>query len=156
MNAEQKERGTRLFEFAERHSLVILAVAVVLFFVLVLFGPAFLLGVREAFSNRAIEETKQAAATEKTAAQQEKLSAEQNQIERKAEDLNRSQNLQPKRQQAAANLEEATRRRKAAEDRYENDRQNRRSPDVDDVTLRRRNCADLAELYPDSRFAGCP
>jgi hypothetical protein len=147
--------GAWLFQTATRHPYITLAIAAGLFYLLILFGPAFVLGIREGFSNAAIQKTKIEAATEKTAADQEKISAGQTEIERKAEDLNREQSLTPKRQQTATTLAEATQRRRAAEDRYEKSRNDRRHPDLDDLTLRRRNCSDLAELYPGQRFAGC-
>jgi hypothetical protein len=156
MNLSKTRRaGAWLFTTAKGHPIATLAIAAALVYFLVLFGPAFLLGIREGFSNRAIEKTKAAATTEKTAADQEKISAGQTEIGRKAEDLNREQTLTPKRQQAAATLAEATRRRKAAEDLYEKTRNDRRRPDLDGLALRRRNCSDLAELYPRQHFAGC-
>lgn len=148
-------RISNAVEAARRHPYITLALAVVALYLLIVFGPAFAMGIRHGFSNRAIDKTKAEASAEKKAADQEKISAGQIEIERKAEDLNREQTLKPKRQQTAATLEEASRRRKAAEELYEKNRNDRRRPDPDDLNLHRRNCSDLAELYPGQRFAGC-
>lgn len=148
-------RTARALGAVRRHPYIALGFAVALFYLVLVFGPAFFLGIRESFSNRAIEKTKVEAAAEKNASDQEKINAGQFEIERKAEDLNREQVLKPKREEAAANLAEATRRRKAAEELYEKNRNARRLPDPNDLNFRRRNCSDLAELYPGERFAGC-
>jgi hypothetical protein len=145
----------RLYSAARERPVVALIIAAALVYFVLLFGPALVLGIRHSFSERTIEKTKEAAATEKTAAEQERIDAGQIEIERKAEDLHRDQELKPQRLRAANSLAEARARRKEAEDRYETIRTNRRSPDPDGLTLHRRNCADLAELYPDQRFAGC-
>lgn len=162
MNEETKKASPRIGQLIDpllatvrRHPYVTLAIAVAALYLLVVFGPAFAMGIRHGFSNRAIDKTKAEAAAEKKAADQEKISAGHIDVERKAEDLNREQTLKPKRQQTAANLEEASRRRQAAEELYEKNRNTRRRPDLDDLNLRRRNCSDLAELYPGERFAGC-
>jgi cell division protein FtsB len=150
-----KTKAQRVVEFAQKHALAILAITTVVVFVLVIFGPALLLGIRHGFSNRQIEETKTEATAEKTAADEEKISAGEIEIERKAEDLNRERSLKPKREQSAAALAEASRRRRDAEELYEKNRKAGRSPAPDDLNLHRRNCSDLAELYPTRRFAGC-
>ena len=155
MNPKLKETGARLIDLGFKHPFIPLAIGASLVCVLVIFGPALLLGIRESFSNRTIKNTKTATATEITGAEQEKISAGKIEIERKAEDLHREEELKPQRQRAATSFAEARQRRKEAEDRYEKARNARRSPDPDDLTLRRRNCTDLAELYPGQRFAGC-
>lgn len=155
LKTKTSRAGAWLFTTAKAHPLPTLAIAAALVYLLILFGPAFVLGIREGFRNRAIEKTKAATVSEKTAADQEKISAGQTEIERKAEDLSRDQTLKPKRAESATALAEASRRRKAAEDRYEKKRTARRLPDLDDLAVRRRNCSDLAALYPDRHFAGC-
>lgn len=147
--------GERMATKIQANPIKVLVVVVALFFILLILAPALFLGIRHGFSNRKIDKAKTEAAGEKTAAQEERINAGEIEIDRKAEDLNRERSLEPNRKESAATLEEATRRRKAAEEVYEKTRSTRRDPDPDDLTLHRRNCSDLVELYPDKTFAGC-
>jgi methylmalonyl-CoA mutase N-terminal domain/subunit len=130
-----------------------LVAAVAIIFFVILYGPGFILGIRQAFTDRTIEKQKNQAAAEKTAAEQQIIGAGEADKERQAEDLNRETNLEPERERAGRNLEEARRARIAAEETYAKNRN--RDPDPDSSDLHKRNCSDLAELYPEKRFAGC-
>lgn len=146
--------STWIYQKAADRPVVALFIVGALLYLLFIFGPALLFGIRQNFSDRAVEKGKSQAEAERTAGQQEKIQADEIEIQRKAEDLNRATNLTPERERAAGQVQTAQQRRQEAEDRYEKNRTARR-PDLDDPALRRRNCADLAELYPAERFAGC-
>jgi hypothetical protein len=85
---------------------VTLGIVVALVFLLI-YGPAFLLGIKEAFTTPKIERQKQEAATEKTAAEVDKAAAAEAQTERKAEDERRTTEIEPQRRRAASRLDEA-------------------------------------------------
>lgn len=142
------------FDLARRHPLGTL-IAIVLLVFLVLYGaPSIYFALKHGAEDRKVEKLENAADKEKTAAANEKLAAGEIDAERKAEDLNRQNNLEPQSQRAIAALAEATRRRKEVENRHAKNPPTI-NPDLDPDTLRRRNCSDLAELHPDKRFAGC-
>jgi hypothetical protein len=120
--------------------------------IILLSGAAF--AIRDHFTQKQVDKTKAEAEVETTAAQKEKMDAGEISIERKAEDKFR-EHLNTDRKTADLNLTNATNRRRAAESSYEKTRTDRRRPTLDDDALRRRNCSDLAQLYPDESFAGC-
>jgi hypothetical protein len=133
---------------------VTLGIVVALVFLLI-YGPAFLLGIKEALTTPKIERQKHEAATEKTAAEVDKTAAAEAQTERKAEDERRTTEIEPQRRRAASRLDEARQTRQTLERTYEKNLQNPRRPPVDDDNLRRRNCSDLAGILPGQRVAGC-
>ncbi len=145
----------RLVEFVRRRPIVTLVVTAAFVYVLVIFGPALLLGIKHGFSSQKIEKQKEAAETEKTAAHDQIIQAGEIEAERQAEDRHREQKLRPARDGANISLAEARERRKAAEKRYDQIRKDPPQPGIDDLALRLRNCTDLATLYPGLRFAGC-
>jgi flagellar biosynthesis/type III secretory pathway M-ring protein FliF/YscJ len=150
-----KQLGDGIFTTIAKHPIPALIVAAVLFYLVIFLVPAFVVGLRDRASDKKVEQTKQAAGTEKTAAEQERISASETEVERKAEDLFREEKLKPERERANESLTESRKRRQQAEENYAKSRSNRSNPDPDDLNLRRRNCADLAELYPSQRFTGC-
>lgn len=154
-----KTAAGKSLEILQRHPYLALAGAAIVFYIVVFAIPGFLIGfrdgVRDAVTNRAIEQTKDHATTEKTAAEQERMKADENAIDRKIEDRYREEKLQPDRLRATRSLAESRARRQQAEEKHEKARLNPSAPDPDDSNLRKRNCADLTQLFPDKQFAGC-
>lgn len=141
-------------DLARRHPLGTLIAAVLVLFLVLYFVPSAYLTLKYGAEDRKVTKSEKTADKEQTAGENDKQAAAESETERKAEDLNRQNNLEPARERATAALAEATRRRKEVEDRHAKN-PTTINPNSDPDSLRRRNCSDLAELHPEKRFAGC-
>jgi flagellar biosynthesis GTPase FlhF len=119
------------------------------------FGSSLITGIREAFQDAQVNRLNKQSEQKEAEAQKSLDAADKEAVDRAVEDKLRELNIEPQRRQAKENSEQARQRATKAETDYENARKNINRNSIDERLLHERNCADLHELYPGERVAGC-
>lgn len=113
-------------------------------------------GIRHLFENRQVQQLEQKATDAETKAGAQVKQADQLATERAAEDLNRERTITPEIARTSRTVTETRERARKAQANYE---KTLTQPDLvidpDTAALHRRNCTDLAELYPGEQHPAC-
>jgi hypothetical protein len=133
-----------------------LSVACVAFgFLAVHFADGVVSGFRSAITTREVQATEGQAAQASADAGAQLGAANETGIERRVNDRVREQTITPELEHTARASEHARERTTRARANYETAQTNSFRGGGTDSDLHKRNCADLAGLYPGARFARC-
>lgn len=124
-------------------------------FLAVRFGDGLVSGFRSALTTRQVQATEGQAAKASADAGAQLGQANDTAVERKVNDRVREQTITPELEHTARASDHARERTTRARANYETAQTNSFHGGGTDSDLHKRNCADLAELYPGARFVRC-